>query len=130
MTLNELRAFRLVYLASPYSRLKNQEGGLERACADVCVVAGDLLRHEIKVFSPIGHSHVIAKYAGIDPLDYDIWLDLDEAMMEVSDALVIAKLKGWERSEGVDYEKDVFFTAGKPVYELDPKTLEIVECLV
>ena len=56
------------------------------------------------IYSPIAHTHGIAKVGGFDPLDHDIWLPLDEKMMVACDYLVVAKMEGWDTSKGVAFE--------------------------
>jgi sugar phosphate isomerase/epimerase len=113
----------LSYVATPYRRYR--DGNLEAAYDAALEIAGKLTASGVRVFSPIVHSHSIAKYSGIDPTDNDLWMDLDRRLAEACDALVVACYEGWMHSDGVAEEISLFESAGKPVYYLDPKTMEI-----
>lgn len=117
-----LRRFDLSYLATPYSRYP---GGIEKAFADAASLAGRLFMLGIHVFSPIAHGHPLSVHGGVPPLNHNLWLEYDEKLMEVCDALIIAELDGWLDSEGIQYERDVFEAADKPVFYIEPKTLEV-----
>lgn len=114
--------FGLIYLASPYSRYKY---GLDRAFRDVATIAGKMLLAGAKVYSPIVHTHPIAIEANINPYDLNIWLPFDEAMMDAAGSLVIAMMLGWDESKGIEHEIDFFRKREKPIYMMDPYTLEI-----
>lgn len=107
----------LYYLATPYSKY---EGGIEKAYIDACRVTADLIRRCEKAYSPIAHTHGIAVHGNLDPLDHDIWLNFDEAMMERCDAIMVARLPGWEESRGVQYEIKRFAEMGKPILFFTP----------
>lgn len=119
--MHTLRPFGLVYLATPYS---NYAGGHEAAFVDAANLAGRLLSCGVKIFSPISHGHPISKHGDLDPLNHDIWLALDEAFLGVCDCLAVALMPGWDKSKGVKFEIDYFTLAKKPIYDLNPKTLE------
>lgn len=109
----------LCYLATPYTRYKS---GLEQAFKDAARIAAHLLLAGVKVYSPICHTHPIAHFGNLDPLDSSIWLPFDEAMMRACGVLIVGQLDGWEDSVGVAHEVKFFETAGKPIYDLDPRT--------
>lgn len=108
---------RLYYVASPYSKYP---AGIEQAFRDISAIAARLLRFGYKVFSPIAHTHPIAIYGGIDPLNHDIWLPFDEAIIAKCDGIIVAMMQGWEESHGVNWEIERFKRDGKPVYYFDP----------
>lgn len=118
-----LRSYPLIYLATPYSKYK---GGISAAFAAAAKCAAKLVRERVKVYSPIAHTHPIAIFGSIDPLDHAIWLPFDEAMMEMSAALVVATMDGWRESFGVAHEIGVFARAAKPIFLLDPHLLDVV----
>ncbi len=122
MTLLELKQYKLVYLASPYT---NYPHGLQTACEHICSVAARLIDRNIAVYSPIAHSHPIAIHGQIDPICHFVWLRLDQAMIRVCDALLIAKLTGWRDSLGIKKETQWFREAGKPVFYIDPHNMEM-----
>lgn len=90
----------ILYLASPYS---HQDAKVrDRRHDAVCQVAARLIRGGLSVYSPIAHSHYIARH-GIG----ETWLDwerLDLSMLSRCDGLAVAMLDGWEQSQGVREE--------------------------
>jgi hypothetical protein len=113
----------LAYLATPYSRYKPN---IEAAFKDAAKLAARLLITGLKVYSPICHTHPIAIYGALDALDHSIWLPFDEAMMAAADILIVAHMTGWEESRGVAHEIKFFEDAGKPIFDLDQVTLNMV----
>lgn len=114
----------LCYLATPYSRYP---GGIEAAHVAACEVAAKLIQRGYKVYSPIAHTHPIAMHGGIDPLDHNIWLPFDAAMMDAADCCIVAMLQTWEQSYGIGEEIKAFRKAGKPVVYLDTETMQFSE---
>lgn len=110
----------LSYLATPYTKYA---GGIEKAFIDACKLTALLLRAGIKCYSPIAHTHPIAIHGNLDPLDHDIWLPFDVAMMKACDTLIVAHMEGWSESFGVAQEVQFFEDERKPIFDLDPKTL-------
>ena len=108
----------LYYLASPYS---DAPAGKARAFEGVCTIASKLISQGYKIYSPIAHSHSIAYFGGLDPDDYDIWMPLAYEMMKRCDAMIIARLPGWQMSKGIDMEWAYFNKAGKPTFHVSPK---------
>jgi hypothetical protein len=47
-------------------------------------------------------------------------------MMDASDCLIVARMKGWDESYGVKHEIEFFAREKKPVIHIDPVTLKIV----
>jgi hypothetical protein len=121
-TIDHLREFDLVYVGSPYSKYP---GGIEHAFKDICVIMANLVRHGIKAYSPIAHTHPIAKHGHIDPLNHDVWLTFDKAIMEKCGAILVAKMETWEVSYGVNQEIVFFRNRGRPIYYLTPETMEV-----
>lgn len=119
---NDLQRYSLCYLATPYSKYS---AGLDKAFEDAAALAASLLVEGVKVYSPIAHTHPLAKYSHLDPLDHEIWLPFDEAMMAAADALIVAHMDGWQDSYGIAHEIDYFTKAGKPIYDLEPSSFAI-----
>ena len=105
------------YLGTPYSKYP---GGIEEAFICACRQAAFLVRAGIPVYSPIAHTHPIAVYGGIDPLDHRIWLPADRPKMDQSRGLIICKMPTWGQSDGIQHEKATFRAAGKPVIYMTP----------
>ena len=120
---NDLRRYSLCYLATPYSKYKG--GNLDLAFQEAAALAASLLIEGVKVYSPIAHTHPLAVYSHLDPLDHAIWLPFDETMMEAADALIVAHMDGWEDSFGVAHEIKKFRDDGKPIYDLNPTTFAL-----
>lgn len=112
----------LHYLATPYSKWP---AGIEDAFQQACILASRLLVAGYKVYSPIAHTHPLAVYGKLDPLDHAIWLPFDEAMMHAADVLIVAHMEGWRESKGVAHEIDFFDRHGKAIFDLNPRTLVI-----
>ena len=121
MNVEDLKEYKLIYLASPYSVY---EWGIEFAFKDICALGGVLLKKGVRFYSPIAHTHPIAIYGNVDPLDHNIWLPFDQVMMEKSDCLVVAQMLGWNQSRGIAFEIEEFKRMNKPIYMLDQWTLE------
>ena len=109
------------YLASPYSRYP---AGLDAAYTDVARLAGRLMALGYHVFSPIAHCHTAGRLEQLPPT-HEFWLALDFKFIDRTDALLVAMLPGWDVSDGVTAEIDYARRTGKPVYFLNPETLEI-----
>ena len=114
----------LIYLATPYTLFPR---GLDVAAHEAAALAGRLIATGINVYSPIAHSHSVARASLLDPRNYRIWRPLNVVMMERSDVLFVAKMDGWRSSFGVGDEMSVFRGAGKPICLVDPETLAIEE---
>lgn len=119
-----LAQYRLCYLATPYTKY---EGGIDLAFAEAARIAALLLTTGVRVYSPIAHTHPLAIYGNLDPLDHSIWLPFDEAMMEAADCLIVARMKGWDVSYGVQHEIEFFRSDRKPVVFIDPVSLMIID---
>lgn len=126
-SLKVLRKHRRIYLASPYTKY---EDGIHAAWKAVIEVAAHLFKAGIDTYTPIGHHHPIAIAGNLDPLDHKIWLPANESQISDADACVIALLPGWDESYGIQVEIDLFQKANKPIYYLDPVTLEVTEVRV
>lgn len=105
-----------IYLASPYSRYP---GGIDAAHAEVCQIAAALFRAGTLVYSPIAHTHAIAKTGGLD-LGFEQWAAFDEAMIAASDGMIVVKMDGWQDSAGIAAEIAICKRLGKPVQYMDP----------
>lgn len=114
----------LAYLATPYTKYPK---GQHTAFVDACRLAGRLLKSGANIYSPIAHTHAIAVRSEMDLLDLSIWIPFDELMMARCDVLIVAHMEGWEESAGIAHEIKFFLAAGKPVFDLDPKTMSMVK---
>jgi len=121
MIIDELRRASLLYVATPYTKFPE---GHEEAFRQAASITGRLMLLGLRVYSPITHGHPLSLYGGVPFTNHDVWLPFDRAMMEKADALIVAKMVGWHRSEGIDHEVRFFMEEGKRVYFLDPGSLE------
>lgn len=122
MNIGTLRDARLIYLATPYSKFP---GGIDEAYREAARLTAKLLLAGLKVYSPIAHTHPVAIYGGLDPVDHSIWMPFDAAMMDASSHLLVAMMPSWRQSYGITLEIEAFMNAGKPVLFLDPDKMVI-----
>jgi hypothetical protein len=108
------------YLATPYSRWSR---GLDDAALEAARLTGRLLRANVRVYSPIVHSHAVAAVSGLGPVSHEFWMWADAPMIEAAHGLLVADMDGWTLSAGVTAEIAAFGRAGKPVLLLCPTTL-------
>ncbi len=108
------------YLASPCSRW---EGGLDDAAFAVAKIRGRLVLAGVANFSPVVHSHYVARAANIDPYSHAIWLPDDKPIFELSHGILVAALAGWRESHGVTEEIKWAREHEKPRVLLHPKDL-------
>lgn len=124
--MERLKRLDLVYLATPYTKYPL---GIEPAFEAACAVTAALIQLGVNVYSPIAHTHPVAIHGGMDPLDYKIWLPFNNAIIGKSDAILVAKLPSWEFSFGIGHEIKLFLVARKPVFYLDPVTMQVIDAL-
>jgi len=122
ITLVSLRVYKLIYLATPFTKY---QAGLQKAFEDAAKLCGRLIRNGIRVYSPIAHGYPVAMYGELNPLDTSLFLPLNEDMAKPSQALAIGELEGWQDSEGIDDEIEIFEREQKPIYLIDPNSLVI-----
>jgi hypothetical protein len=109
----------LCYLATPYTLTAD----IERAFHQAACIAANLSKSGLTVFSPIAHSHSLAKCAGLDHRDPAVYEALNQKMLELSQILIVVRMEGWQRSDGVRKEVAFFEAAHKPIFDCDPITL-------
>ena len=119
MSVELLRPFKLVYVASPYSGYAE---GIDAAYEEVADLTGQLIKEGIPAISPIAHSHAVCECAGLDHYDHDLWLKMDAPLMEACDAICVVEMAGWAVSKGVRIELAAFANAEKPAFILNPNT--------
>lgn len=105
------------YLGTPYTKYKD---GIEEAYMEAARQAAFLIKEGIPVFCPITHTHPIAVYGSIDPTDHDIWLKVDQAMIDQAYGMIVCMLDGWEQSTGVTYEIKEFKRQNKTIIYMQP----------
>lgn len=105
------------YLGGPYSKYPD---GIDSAFDRVVEARGLLVRAGIPAFSPIVHSHPVARKCGIDPHDHSIWLPAERPMLDAATGLIVLMLESWEISYGLAQEIELFRSAGKPIVYMAP----------
>lgn len=115
----------LWFVSSPYTRSPRGHTG---AYLDVCRLAARLHReHGLNVFSPIAHSHGMAMYGKLPVVDHDFWMSFNAPFLRICEGMLFCKMDGWDESFGMAVEHNIFKNDSKPIYYVDPKTLEISE---
>lgn len=122
MTLHDVKRLGYAYLATPYSKYK---GGIDRAYEDACSLLARLLERGFDVFCPIAHGHGACIHGGLKALDGMFWTEVDQKHLDRAEVLLIAELPGWQDSVGVQYERDFFEETGRPIFYINPITLEV-----
>ena len=116
-------AERSLYLMSPYSHPDERVREGRAELADL-ISALLLTSFPCRVFSPISHSHKMAKICDtIAPgkVTWDRWMDIDlEILRTSSDIGVVILSPGWDESKGVAKEIDECFLSFKPVFGIIP----------
>ena len=101
----------MIYIASPYSDPSAMVR--EARFRAVCRHAAEMMRKGEHVFSPIAHCHPLAEH-GL-PGDWAFWCEYDRAMLSRCTRLVVLKLPGWDKSDGVKAEIEIAREVGLPV---------------
>ena len=101
----------LCYLCSPYSH--SDPAVREQRFEAACRATAELIRQGKSIFAPIPYSHVLCSY-GL-PLDWQFWQRIDLAFLAICDEVIVLKLRGWQRSVGVQAEIAAARALGKPV---------------
>ena len=107
----------MTYVASPYSH--PDPGVREHRFREVCRHTAQMMRAGELVYSPIAHSHCIARF-GL-PLDWGFWEAHSRAMLACCDSLAVLQLAGWDRSVGVRREIEIATALGIPVRHIVPR---------
>lgn len=108
------------YLATPYTKFAQ---GHETAFSHAASLAARLMKEGLPVYSPIAHSHPIARFYPDAVIDFQAWVDLDFWAIRNSAGLIVAQLPGWRDSFGVRQEINFAAEHGIPILYLDPVSL-------
>jgi nucleoside 2-deoxyribosyltransferase len=104
-----------IYLSSPYTH--KDQSIVDHRVAVTQEVTASLMRHGYHVFSPIVHSHNMAKVLEM-PTDFEFWSKWNMAFIKSLDAFAVLRIGGWDQSRGVIAETRRAFGLGKPVYNI------------
>lgn len=119
---NDLARYSLVYLASPYTKWDDLDAAADEA-ARICAA---LVQDGVNAFSPIVLGHQLAVVGGLPPRDSNLWLTFCRPYVQACDALCVAHMDGWDQSVGINHEVLQFAWARKPIFDLDPVSLEAI----
>lgn len=106
----------LIYLASPYSH--DDHNVREMRFLSACAAAASLMRQGKHVYSPIAHTHPIAKF-GL-PLDWSFWGEYDRKFLAVCESMIVLMLDGWDKSKGVSAEMQIAKDMNIPITFMEP----------
>lgn len=116
----------LWYLATPYRAFA---GDFDEACEAACEQAAHLMDAGVLVFSPVSHTHGIARQMPVqNHTDNDFWMRQDLAVLDRCDGLIVCKLSNWDKSEGVRQEIEHAANRRIPIVYMEPG--EVDEALV
>lgn len=101
----------MIYLASPYSH--HATAVMRSRFQFVQSLTFELIKRDLKVFSPIAYSHQFAQLGA--GATYETWKEFDVAMLERCDLLAVLCIDGWNESLGVGAEIGVAEMIGLPV---------------
>jgi hypothetical protein len=108
----------LIYLASPYTHASKKV--MYERFEKVLRLTAYLIRKGNFVFSPIAYGHVMAgKYKM--PTDWKYWLNFDEKFISKCDKLMVFKIRGWDKSLGVQAEIKIAKKYKIPVEYIEDK---------
>lgn len=106
----------LYYLATPYS---DAPGGQEHAYRIACIIAANLIRKGVMVFSPIAHGHPIATLGGIEGRDGLTWERINGDVLATCEGLIVAMMPGWDTSAGIKAEIQAAYDWMMPIWYMD-----------
>jgi hypothetical protein len=106
---------KVIYLATPYSGTKKQQ---EERFKAVSLFAGELINKGNIVYSPISHSHPIAKMKDL-PKDWKYWEKVDSYWISCCDEIYIYCLDGWKESTGVQAEIEIAKSMNKQIIYIE-----------
>ncbi len=107
----------LWYVGTPYS---DYPGGLDAAFEMACRQTALLIETGTSAYSPIAHTHSIAKYCKVSPTDHEFWVKFDAPFLELAHGLIVVMAEGWQTSRGLAHEIAAFTEAGKPIIYVTP----------
>ena len=91
----------MYYLASPYS--SGNDHSMKQNYYDVVRAQANLLKNGLTVISPIAAMHVGANMHSL-PKTYGFWKDHCLNMLACCDGIIVLKINGWDKSNGVKDE--------------------------
>lgn len=90
----------MIYLACPHTHKDPFVQHMRWVIS--CYEQMELLRQGIPVFNPIGCTHLLA--SKIHNLSHEGWLRLDRRILIYCSEMLVLKIEGWDKSEGIKQE--------------------------
>lgn len=110
------------YLGTVY---RSFPGGLDAAFDEASRIAAAFMDAGVCIFSPITHSHPIARFTTLSPAD-GMWVTLHKPFMALCGGMIFCRMPNWSESEGLKIEEEHFLTVLKrPVVYVDPDHLDL-----
>lgn len=107
----------MIYLATPYSDPDPEVR--EYRFREVNKAAAKLIEQQHFVFSPISHTHPIAKEGNL-PRDWAYWEEYDKRMIRVCSRFMVLRLPGYTESIGVIAERRIALELGRSIEFMEP----------
>ena len=98
-----------IFLSLPYTGMEQKSFDIANEHAAKLISQGHI------VFSPISHSHPIAK-AGNLPGGFEFWWKQNKSFLDWCDEVVVLMVEGWLESSGVQREVHYATKIQKPVH--------------
>lgn len=120
-------SIRYAYIATPYTHADPRKRE-ERHDASV-VVSALLLRLGLRLFNPIGHTHLMdtkLREWGVD-ISHAEWLEQDKPFAINADVLIVLMVPGWQESAGVSREIAFFSKMKRPILYLDMDDFHLMQ---
>lgn len=113
-----------IYLATPYSSRWKVCPWTQRwlRFRKINKIAAGLMREGHHVYSPISHTHPIAR-AGDLPKGWEFWKAYDKTFILWCDEVWIYKAPGWHESKGVLSEIVIARELGRPIRFIEKRKL-------
>lgn len=108
-----------IYLAAPYSH--PAEVVRAQRYREITQYAAKLMAQGFSVFSPITHSHKLARFLPAMMRDsHEFWMSMDLPILERASEVCVLMLPGWDVSRGVQHEIEHATEHGISVWYSDP----------
>lgn len=111
----------MIYLTTPYS--DPNPAVRERRFEEACRATAALVRAGVCTYSPVAHSHPVARY-GL-PTHWEFWAQIDREHLARCDVLAVLTIPGWRESVGVQAEIRLAREFGLPVVFICPSDLDV-----
>ena len=93
-----------VYLAGPYT--DPDEGVRDVRAKCLSRAAAILMGEGLAVMSPVSHGHAIWEHGKDLAFDHAAWKPINDVLQDASDYMLVLKMPGWEKSDGVTSDRD------------------------